>query len=302
MTAVTEVRIATDFSPHADRAAMRGARLAAGLGVPATLIHVPQRPRVLAVQTLLDEQAGAAIEQAMASAVAAVEDAVAVRLQGEVREGRKVGETLLEGSSEGTLVVVGGQGEHAWRDRMLGSTASGIVRRSAGPVLAVRGEAESGKENEKESGKTAHSYRKVLVPVDLSAASLPALQLALAIAPDAEIEILHTWAPLALPYGSFAVGAKDLMEAHAREQEEAGRKGLEELRVSAGLEPSRVRLTLRKDFPTRGILNQAEESGADLLVLGRQSSNPVEKWFVGSVTLQVLTHSDADVLIVPLPG
>ncbi|MCK0537735.1 universal stress protein [Alcanivorax quisquiliarum] len=289
MTAVTDIRIATDFSPHAERAALRGARLAQALNAPATLIHVPERPRVLAVQSLLDEQHGAAIEQAMASAVAAVDDSVGVRLQGEVREGSKVGTTLLDGANSGTLVVVGGQGEHAWRDRMLGSTASGIVRRSTGPVLAVRGAVDG-------------PYRKVLVPVDLSAASRPALELALTVAPDAEIEVLHTWAPLALPYGSFAVGAKDLLEAHAREQEETGRKGLEELVASAGLEPGRVTLTLRKDFPTRGILSQAEESGADLLVLGRQSGNPVEKWFVGSVTLQVLTHSDSDVLIVPLPG
>lgn len=288
MTAVTEIRIATDFSSHADRAALRGARLAQRLGVPATLVHVPERPRVLAVQSLLDEQHGAAIEQAMASVIATVEEAVAVRLQGEVQEGTGVSDTLLDGSSSGTLLVVGGQGEHAWRDRMLGSTASGIARRSTGPVLAVRGAADG-------------PYRKVLVPVDLSAASRPALELALAVAPEAEIEILHTWAPLALPYGSFAVGAKDLLEAHAQEQQTAGRKGLEELLAATGIDPARVTLTLRKDFPTRGILSQAEESGADLLVLGRQSGKRLEKWFLGSVTIQVLTHSSVDVLIVPLP-
>src|SRR5690606_27064137 len=99
MTALAAVRIATDFSEHAERATLRGARLARLLGVPrAELLHVRERSRLLAVQSLLDEQTGLAIEQALASAVESVEQATGVHLKAEVREGRKINEAVLEGA------------------------------------------------------------------------------------------------------------------------------------------------------------------------------------------------------------
>jgi|SRR5690606_9865205 len=290
MARLASLRIATDFSEHADRAARRGARLALALDIAgARLIHIAEKPGLLAVQSLLADPVEQVMARAMDASLDAIEADTGYRLTGDIREG-KVTEALLEGADAGTLLVLGGQGAHAWQDRVLGSTAARIVRHSQSPTLAVRGGAPG-------------DYQRVLVPVDLSDVSRQALDMALTLAPEANLELLYTWAPVTLPYGGFAAISSDMMAAYAADQQAAGHDGLSRLCEECGLAPERVTCTVRRDFPARGILNRAREINADLIVMGKESSHRLEKLLVGSVTAQVLAHADADVLVVPrAPG
>ncbi|AJD48929.1 universal stress protein [Isoalcanivorax pacificus W11-5] len=290
MARISSLRIATDFSEHADRAARRGARLARALGITgARLIHVAEKPGLLAVQSLLADPIEEAMARAMDASLDAIEADTGYRLSGDIQDG-KITEILLEGADAETLVVLGGQGAHAWQDRALGSTATRIVRHSQSPTLAVRGEAPG-------------DYQRVLVPVDLSEVSGQALDMALTIAPDASLELLYTWAPVTVLYGSFVSISGDMMAAYAADQQAAGHDGLSRLCEAHGLAPERVTCTVRRDFPARGILHRARELNADLIVMGKESGHRLEKLLVGSVTSQVLAHADADVLVVPrAPG
>ncbi|KAF0804681.1 hypothetical protein A167_03658 [Alcanivorax sp. S71-1-4] len=286
MARISSLRIATDFSEHADRAARRGARLAHALGITgARLIHVAEKPGLLAVQALLADPIEEAMARAMDASLEAIEADTGYRLTGDIHEG-KVTEYLLEGAGADTLLVLGSQGAHAWQDRVLGSTATRIVRHSQSPTLAVRGAAQG-------------DYQRVLVPVDLTDVSGQALDMALTIAPEASLELLYTWAPVTVPYGGFMSISGDMMAAYAADQQAAGHDGLSRLCEAHGLAPERVTCTVRRDFPARGILQRARELNADLIVMGKESGHRLEKLLVGSVTSQVLAHADADVLVVP---
>lgn len=290
MARISSLRIATDFSDHADRAARRGARLADALGITgALLVHVPEKPGLLAVQALLADPIEPLMARAMDASLDAVEADTGYRLTGDIREG-KVTERLLDGADAETLVVLGGQGAHAWQDRMLGSTATRVVRHSQSPTLAVR-------------GAVAGPYQRVLVPVDLSDVSRHAVEMALTIAPDASLELFYAWAPVTLPYGGFASISGDMMAAYAADQQAAGHDGLSRLCEECGLSAERVTCTVRRDFAARGILTRAREANADLIVMGKESGHRLEKLLVGSVTAQVLAHAEGDVLVVPrAPG
>jgi nucleotide-binding universal stress UspA family protein len=76
------------------------------------------------------------------------------------------------------LVVVGTYGTNLLTRPILGSTASRMAERSGFPVLVVKQE-------------PRERYRNVLVPVDFSEYSLPALMTALAVAPEANILLMH---------------------------------------------------------------------------------------------------------------
>ena len=117
--------------------------------------------------------------------------------------------------------------------------------------------------------------------------------------PQAHLELFYAWAPVTLPYGSFASIGGDMMAAYAADQQAAGHDGLSKLCEQCGLAPDRVACTVRRDFPARGILARASETGADLIVMGKESGHRLEKLLVGSVTAQVLGSASCDVLVVP---
>jgi nucleotide-binding universal stress UspA family protein len=76
------------------------------------------------------------------------------------------------------LAVVGTHGMNILTRPSLGSRASRMAERSDFPVLVVKQE-------------PRERYRNVLVPVDFSEYSLPALMTALVVAPEANILLMH---------------------------------------------------------------------------------------------------------------
>lgn len=78
------------------------------------------------------------------------------------------------------LVIVGAHGSNTVVHPIVGSTAARLAESSALPVLVVKCAAQ---------GK----YRNVLVPVDFSAHSLPALAAAGAVAPDANLILMQAY-------------------------------------------------------------------------------------------------------------
>lgn len=282
----------TDLSAPARHAAERAALVASELGAGLDLLHVISLSPVDRLRLLLDEEP-ADFEAAL------LQDARAemARLAAHLRSYRKV--EVTEGVASGGLIreinhhaagpavrllVLGARGASFMRHALLGSTAERLVRKSVRPLLVVR--------------QPPHEpYRKVLVAVDFSASSLPALALARAIAPSAELVVLHAYS---VPFEERlrAAGVRqetlDVYRAIARRQ---GQRSMDSLLATVGLAPPAVTPLLLEGDPCTRLLEQEQEQDCDLVVVGKQGESPLEEALIGSVTKHVLQESQGDVLV-----
>lgn len=268
---------ATDLSEHARAAALRAAALACGLDARLTLVHVADASDAPARQAAADGLRALAAEIAQRTGLA-----VEARL-----ETGDPTERVTEAALDAGLLVVGATSRNPLQRLVLGTTAERLLRRSLRPVLVVK------------RPQAGQPYRRVLVPVDLSAYSRHALALAIRIAPDAQITVLHAYdtadAASARAAGLSAQARLDLTaDAHARA-----------VRALAGLldefpQAARGRLAasvVRGDV-VDAALAAASASDVELIVVGKHQRGALEALFVGSVTRRLLAQADCDLLVV----
>ena len=142
-------------------------------------------------------------------------------------------------------------------------------------------------------------YRCVLVPVDFSQASEPAVHLARAVAPGARIVLMHAYeAPFEGKLRVAGVEESYLEEyrEHARAEAQAS---MEALCERTGLPSQAGGGVLVHGSAAERILAQEDEQDCDLIVMGRQGQSEVEDMLLGSVSRRVLAESEADVLVLP---
>lgn len=281
---------AVDFSEDARHAAARAAALAAQRKAPLRLVHVLEPRGLDAVRHWLAGRAdlpAVLLEQARERLQALADDlqrdhgiAAAV----EVRTGEVLDE-LNASVPEAGLLALGVQGLHPVRELVLGSTADRILRSAREPVLVVK-------------QPPAGPYRQLLVLLDLSEASEAALRVALQLAPDAAVRLLHAFE---VPYegqlrlAGVSAGEIEAIRAEARRQSTDGidavlaRTG-ERQRITASVEAGDVRIELRRAL---------EDLRPDLVVAAKHSRSAVSDLFLGSVTRVVLAEAHCDVLVVP---
>lgn len=185
------------------------------------------------------------------------------------------------------LVVLGAHGTNPLTHPVLGSTASRMAEGSAFPVLVVKQE-------------PRERYRNVLVPVDFSEHSLPALMAARAVAPEANIILMHAYE---VPFEGKLRAARvveDVLTPFLAAARKKVFENLHELTDAAGLGPHAVRLLACHGTALHQILEQEQTRHCDLIAMGRHGDAPLlERVFLGSVTKQVLALSRADVLVAP---
>lgn len=184
------------------------------------------------------------------------------------------------------LVILGAHGINTLTQLIVGSTASRMAERSTFPVLIVKQE-------------PRERYRNILVPVDFSAYSLPALMMARTVAPEANIILMHAYG---VPFEGKLRAAGVVDDDLTPFVTAARKKVFENLRTlsqAAGLAPHAVRL-LPCHGTARQILDQEARRCCDLIVMGHHGEEPLlERVFLGSVTQDVLSLSRADVLVTP---
>lgn len=287
---------ATDLSPPSLTAADRAARLAARFRADVDLLQVTSLAPLEKLRHLLSD-VPADTEQRLLDKAQEETAAVARRLQEaqgiaitpRVAPGPLLAEILDQANAGGAgLIVVGARGGNFMRHALLGSTAERLIRKSPRPVLVVK-KAATG------------PYRKVLVPVDFSPASLAALDWAVSLQ-GAEILLLHV---LSLPFEGklWLAGVDD--ERIGQYRGAARREALEKLEnlcAARGLASPAVRLLVEEGDPAQRILEKELDHGCDLVALGKQGESLVEELLIGSVTRYVLGESRGDVLVVPTGG
>lgn len=295
MTPINRILIATDLSAPSRHAVERGLQLAAEHGSQCTVVHALELDAVDSLLAMLGDGVAALKqklnEDANVALVQLIEQAKAKRKLKMMVEGRVLSgpplETILEQAVtfHAELLVLGAQGESFLRHTLLGSTASRLLRRTfRQPVLVVK--------------QMPHeAYRRLLVAVDFSPASLQAIQMGRRLAPQAEITLLHA---LELPFEgklTFAGVDEVLIRQYVQTEREQCQRRLHELAAAAGLVATDYSALVLHGNSSQHIITQEQELDCDLIVLSKHGSHLTEELLLGSVTQHVLVESQGDVLV-----
>lgn len=292
MSKLKHLLAATDFSAPARHAVERAALVAREGGAMLDLLHVASLAPLEKMRRLVAE-IPAELEQRILDAAREELRELAASLlhhHGIAANVRVVSGTLLkeiEDSADALsadLIVFGARGASFMRHLLLGSTAERMIGKATHPMLVVK--------------RAAHErYRTLLLPIDFSPASIAAIRNARAVAPGAEIILLHVFDVPFEGQLQFAGIDQDVIQHYriAAQLEATGK--LDALCEKAGLSQQSTRLIVLHGEPSLRIIEQEQELDCDLIVMGRRGEKDVEELLLGSVTRQVLVESQCDVLV-----
>jgi len=288
MASIRAVVAATDFSFSAHRAARRAGVLAQEHGAALQLLHVIdsstaksllRRSRTVDVERPLRLEAERALDS-LAADVAAAGGVVSDRL---LREGSVTDEILALGASM-DLLVLGPRGVNPLRDLLFGSTAERIARMIQRPMLVVKQEPQI-------------RYDNVLVPVDFSDYSAPALHFASELAPRATLHVFHALdRTLEARLRSADMSEKQIAAYCDEVQREADASMAE---LAAGVQGHPVSTAVEPGDPRVDIHERAAANQCTLIVMGKQGRSWLSEHVLGSVTRAVLERAACDVVVVP---
>jgi nucleotide-binding universal stress UspA family protein len=271
----------------------RAALVARATGASLDLVHVAAFSRLDELRRLV-ASVPAGVDERMREQTRMLLDALATRIRerhGVEAATHVAGGPLLRSITElastvaADLLVLGARGASMLRHLVLGSTAARLLDGFRQPMLVVKRAA-------------AADYRGVLVPVDFSEASLPAVQLARAVAPGARLVLMHAYeAPFEGKLRVAGVEDRYLQEYRDRAHAEAQAK-MDDLRARAGLGDDCL-VVLVHGSPSEHILELEDDQDCDLIVMGRQGQSVTEDLLLGSVSRRILAESEADVLVLP---
>ncbi len=177
------------------------------------------------------------------------------------------------------LIVVGAHPRPEVVRFLVGSTAERVIRLAGCPVLAA-------------TGRRRCSFRHVLAAVDLSSHACVTLHVAAAIArqEDAFIRVLHVHEPHPGLTQDRALYSEEVvgLASDSFQRLVEGFDGDIELEVCE-----------RRGNAGPEILGEADECGADLIVLGSHGFGFFNRLLLGSTSLHVLRHGRVATLVVP---
>ncbi|MCY1442653.1 Universal stress protein family protein [compost metagenome] len=180
------------------------------------------------------------------------------------------------------LLVCGAKGQSLARRLLLGSTVQRMLSRMPCPLLVVK-------------HAPRDAYRTLLVPVDFSPASLRSIELAKAVAPQAEIILLHVYEAPFEGSMRFAHIDQETLNHYRNVIRKDAVQQLAALSEAAGLVNAR-QIVVHGD-PAWRIVEQEQELDCDLIVIGKQGESALEELLIGSITKHVLNESQCDVLV-----
>ena len=276
---------ATDLLPKSEAAIERAALLSNQLRADLSLLHVvsPGESQQALEETLQSAHARtkSRAEPLLWRANRAAN--VAVRVGNPAR-------TILEtvAQSKARLLVLGPHRVRPLRDALEGTIAEKALAARNCPVLVVRDEVRD-------------PYRRVLLALDLSEASVSAIRAAesLVLTPDADATIVHANKP---PYQGMLhyadVGANSAAR-YAYDWKREANNAVQELLRYESANFARYDIHIEQRPAAAGILQAIERYSPDLLVIGTHGGGRLRRALVGSIANRVLHETRCDALIVP---
>jgi len=286
--------VATDFSEAARVAVERAVLIARQHQAGVTLVCAVEQGRLpnLPTPAASNEATLAAspvnrIRQAIAAAADALSRQHGVPVSGVVAEGRAV-EAIAAAASDAhaALIVLGPHNRRLGDLLYLGSTALGLARAAACPVLVVRNAAGA-------------AYARCLAGVDFSPPSQRAVVTAASLFPSTAITLLHAVPSFDGPMLFTPELAEAVRVAKLTLREEATQRLARAF--SAG-QPGQLDGAERRavvESAAGALLHALDGGGFDLVALGRDAKSALGERVLGSVPANLLLHAASDMLIVP---
>ena len=287
----------TDFSARADLAVERAALLARQHRATLHLLHaMPNLPwrmfgRVLVENPLVTEtRLHESARERLLLTAQALRDRYGIAVRAHTFMGRAHEQIAEYARSQAVdLTVLGSHGENFVRDLFVGATALKTLKHGIDNALIVR-----------PGSLDAGGYRSVLVAVDFSGSSLPAVEAALRLAPQACVQLLHVYEVGFEGKMRYAGVDDDVIRRYREAAADEARRAAEQL-LAAIPERDRISVEIKHGNPARNILDHARLLGTDLIVMGKRGSAEIDRLLLGSVTQHVLDETDRDVLLVAPP-
>ena len=140
-------------------------------------------------------------------------------------------------------------------------------------------------------------FKKILVPVDFSSHSARALDYAMGLAQqfEARIYLLHSY-PINI--GRISAYGMVVPEDFERECREAATRHLHKWVEKVSAEGIAVEAIVTPTFASEAIVKQAEQIGADLIVMGTRGHTGVSHVLLGSVAERTIRHAPCPVMAV----
>ena len=279
---------ATDLSPSSRYTTQRAVMLAQQIGAQLELVHVIEKRELEELQRLLGETLKENIRSQTKELLEKLANDIGEPsgvsagchvVEGEVLESITEQADLLSAD----LLIIGARGASLTLQQLLGATAERLLRVSRCPVLTVK-------------QPPLKTYQSVLVPIDFSPWSIGAIHLAQTVAPQAKLTLLHAYE---VPFEAqmHIAGEKKGEIQHYRDKvcQDANTR-LNQTAKDAGLTADWHPLAVHGNAVQK-ILEQEDEQGVDLIIIGRHGLGMVEELFLGSNARQLLIHAKCDVLI-----
>ncbi|WP_350275725.1 universal stress protein [Kribbella sp. HUAS MG21] len=194
---------------------------------------------------------------------------------------------LAQAAADSRMLVVGRRGMGTFKRLLIGSTSEAVVVQSTVPAVVVP-----------EHWKPSDHAGPVLVALDDDNDSTAVLEFAIAEATERglPIRLVHVW-DLPAMYSWDAMNVAGLGAEWADNAERNFDKVVAECRRR--FPDQTFEVDVRRGHPVDGIVTSAEESDAQLLVVGTRHHTRVASFLLGSVTRGVLHHAPCPLAVVP---
>ena len=276
---------ATDFSTRSHRALRRAGLLARERKAELTLVHVLEDDHPRSMVGL--ERRGAS--KFLNDQINSLPELRGVRCRFLLATGAAFDGILKTAKiSSADLIVMGSHRKQLLRDVFVGTTIERVIRIGSYPVLMV-------------NQAVDHPYEKVLLATDMSEVSAWAIRIgeALGMGDKANLTLVHAFSALATDKMILVDASANSTNAYVDAERLRANAELsvfiEANRFSAQKWSRHVEL----GAPFEVISRVVQEKMPDLLILGTHGRSRIVKFFLGSVTEEVLRALDVDILVVP---
>ncbi len=279
-----KILAATDFSTRSYRA-LRQAGLLARAGRELHIVHVVDDDQPADLVGLETREA----ERIIRDQIASVPELKGVDAHPLVTGGYP-SEGILQAARDigADLIVMGTHRKQILRDIFIGTTIERVIRKGSVPVLMVNNEAQ-------------RNYERIVVPIDLSEASVKALSFAQSsgLTNDRGATLLHAFAALGKGRMYVANADKASIDRYVAVERQKALSELTAFLTANGLNGGRWSLHVEEGEAVDVIESAVSSLRADLLVMGTHGRSGVLKTLIGSVTEYALRSFSVDILAVP---